>query len=59
MTCMKITESQNGQIYPEDIFSHGVAQMDGISFNLVLVFMLARSRLGLLPVIFQKFMTFD
>ena len=24
---MKITESQNGQIYPEDTFSHGVAQM--------------------------------
>ena len=25
MTCMKITESQNGQIYPEDTFSHGAA----------------------------------
>ena len=27
MTCLKITESQNGQIYPEDKFSHGAAQM--------------------------------
>ena len=27
MTCMKITESQNGQIYPEDTFSHGAAQV--------------------------------
>ena len=27
MTCMKITESQNGQIYPEDTFSHGAAQI--------------------------------
>ena len=27
MTCIKITESQNGQIYPEDTFSHGAAQM--------------------------------
>ena len=27
MTCLKITESQNGQIYPEDTFSHGAAQM--------------------------------
>ena len=27
MTCMKITESQNGQIYPEDKFSHGVAHL--------------------------------
>ena len=27
MTCMKITESQNGQIYPEDTFSHGAAHM--------------------------------
>ena len=25
MTCIKITESQNGQIYPEDTFSHGAA----------------------------------
>ena len=24
---MKITESQNGQIYPEDTFSHGAAHM--------------------------------
>ena len=24
---MKITESQNGQIYPEDTFSHGAAQI--------------------------------
>ena len=28
MTCMKITESQKGQIYPEDTFSHGAAHMD-------------------------------
>ena len=27
MTCLKITESQNGKIYPEDTFSHGAAQM--------------------------------
>ena len=27
MTCLKITESQNGQIYPEDPFSHGAAQI--------------------------------
>ena len=27
MTCRKITESQNGQIYPEDTFSHGAAQL--------------------------------
>ena len=27
MTCMKITESQNGQIYPEDTFSHGAAHI--------------------------------
>ena len=27
MTCLKITESQNGQIYPEDTFSHGAAHM--------------------------------
>ena len=27
MTCMKITESQSDQIYPEDTFSHGAAQM--------------------------------
>ena len=27
MACLKITESQNGQIYPEDTFSHGAAQM--------------------------------
>ena len=27
MTCLKTTESQNGQIYPEDTFSHGAAQM--------------------------------
>ena len=27
MTCIKITESQNGQIYPEDTFSHGAAHM--------------------------------
>ena len=27
MTCLKITESQNGQIYPEDTFSNGAAQM--------------------------------
>ena len=27
MTCIKITESQNGQIYPEDTFSHGVAHI--------------------------------
>ena len=25
MTCLKITESQNGQVYPEDTFSHGAA----------------------------------
>ena len=25
MTCIKITESQNGQFYPEDTFSHGAA----------------------------------
>ena len=25
MTCMKITESQNDQIYPEDTFSHSAA----------------------------------
>ena len=25
MTCLKITESQNCQIYPEDTFSHGAA----------------------------------
>ena len=30
MTCMKITESQNGQIYPEDTFSHGAAHMLGL-----------------------------
>ena len=24
---MKITESQNGQIYPEDTFSHGAAHI--------------------------------
>ena len=28
MTCLKITESQNGQIYPEDTFSHGAAQLN-------------------------------
>ena len=27
MTCLKITKSQNGQIYPEDTFSHGAAHM--------------------------------
>ena len=27
MTCLKITESQNGQIYPEDTFSHGAAHI--------------------------------
>ena len=27
MTCLKITESQNGQIYPEDTFSHGPAHL--------------------------------
>ena len=27
MTCIKITESQNGQIYPEDTFSHGAAHL--------------------------------
>ena len=27
MTCLKITKSQNGQIYPEDTFSHGAAQI--------------------------------
>ena len=27
MTCLKITESQNGQIYPEDTFCHGVAHI--------------------------------
>ena len=27
ITCLKITESQNGQIYPEDTFSHGTAHM--------------------------------
>ena len=27
MTYLKITESQNGQIYPEDTFSHGAAHM--------------------------------
>ena len=27
MTCMKFKESQNGQIYPEDTFSHGAAQI--------------------------------
>ena len=27
MTCIKITESQNGQIYPEDTFSHGAAHI--------------------------------
>ena len=27
MTCLEITESQNGQIYPKDTFSHGAAQM--------------------------------
>ena len=27
MTCMKITESQNGLIYPEDTFSHGAAHI--------------------------------
>ena len=27
MTCMEITESQNAQIYPEDTFSHGAAQL--------------------------------
>ena len=31
---MKITESQNGQIYPEDTFSHGTAQLiSGIKQN--------------------------
>ena len=37
MTCIKITESQNGQIYPEDTFYHGAAQMQTVSekqFNL-------------------------
>ena len=29
MTCIKITESQNGQIYPEDTFSHGAAHIIG------------------------------
>ena len=28
MTCLKITESQNGQIYPEDTFSHGAAHIN-------------------------------
>ena len=27
MTCIKITEYQNGQIYPEDTFSHGAAHI--------------------------------
>ena len=27
MTCLEITESQNGKIYPEDTFSHGAAHM--------------------------------
>ena len=27
MTCLKITESQNGQIYPKDTFSHGAAHI--------------------------------
>ena len=28
MTCLKITESRNGQIYPEDTFFHGAAQIE-------------------------------
>ena len=28
MTCLKITESQNAQIYPEDTFSHGAAHIE-------------------------------
>ena len=31
MTCMKTTESQNAQIYPEDTFSHGAAHFIFIS----------------------------
>ena len=27
MTCIKIIECQNGQIYPEDTFSHGAAHI--------------------------------
>ena len=27
MTCLKVTESQNGQIYPEDTFFHGAAHI--------------------------------
>ena len=27
MTCMKITVSQNGQIYPKDTFSNGAAHI--------------------------------
>ena len=27
MTCIKITESQNGKIYPEDTISHGAAHI--------------------------------
>ena len=33
MTCMKITESQDGQIYPEDTFSHGAAHMYSASWT--------------------------
>ena len=32
MACLKITESQNGQIYPEDTFSHGAAHLFFPSF---------------------------
>ena len=35
MTCLKITESQNGQIYPEDTFSHGAAHLVYSAFTLL------------------------
>ena len=38
MTCMKITESQNGQIYPEDTFSHGAAHLFWLRNKIVIWF---------------------
>ena len=36
MTCLKITESQNDQIYPEDTFSHGAAHLYIPFFHVVM-----------------------
>ena len=44
MTCLKVTESQNGQIYAEDTFSHGAAHIYiYISLNLSFSFLIVPS----------------